>query len=81
MRCDVCFMANFSCPIQSWLDDHQERFTLLSGRGQVKKGLISKFIFLHKRGISLMQLITGNLMVVLVSLYVVNDSYQLSLNV
>ena len=34
---DACFMPNFSFPAQwNWLDNHQRRFRLNSGEGQVK---------------------------------------------
>ena len=44
-----------------------------SGSGQVKKVQIFKLIFLHIKGVYPMQLITGNPMVVLVLLHVVNN--------
>ena len=82
--CDACFMTNFPFQTQwCWLDDHQRRLRLLSGEGKVKvrlrsgqKGQILKLIVLHKMGIYSMQLITGNPMMVLVVLYVVNNGTQ-----
>ena len=95
------FYCQFSFLIQWYrLDDHQRRFMLLSGEGQVKVRFRSgkkrsnlkvkvrsrsgsdqvkrvKFkrhlIFLHKKGIYSMQLITGDPMVLLVLLYVVHN--------
>ena len=72
----------FSFPAQwYWLDDYQRRLRLLSGEGQVKVELRSgkedktlKLIFLHKKDICSMQLITGTTMVVLVLLYVVKNA-------
>ena len=83
--CDACFMVNFPFPTQwNWLDDHQRGFRLLSGQGQVKIRLRSglkrstfKLIFLHIKGIYSMQLITGNPMVVLVVLYVINNGKKM----
>ena len=45
-------------------------------QGQVKKGQLFKFIFLHKKGIYSMQLIAGNPVVVLVLFYVVKKKRQ-----
>ena len=80
--CDACLISNFSLSTQwCWLDNHRRRFRLLSGEGQVKvrsrtgkKRQVLKLIFLHEKGIYYsMQLITRNLIVVLVVLYMVGN--------